>query len=232
MYSYKSQAKVGGGRGGPAGRTQRLGPRRQRQRRFRRARPMRPRGPPLPPAAPVGPPAAAQGIFKKMAGSSSRPPPRMSIESGAFTFHYLIDGGDVCYLTLAEKAYPKKLAFQYLEELQSEFGRLYGEQIEGVTRPYAFIKFGAQRAAARRRRGACAAAAAVRSGRWPAGGPRRPAAPPPPRRRHVHPEDQEAVPGHAHAAQPGQAEPGHCRGARGHDAQHRRRAGPGRAPGP
>ncbi len=51
----------------------------------------------------------------------------------------------VCYLTLTEKAYPKKLAFQYLEELQSEFSRLYGGQIDGVTRPYAFIKFGEQR---------------------------------------------------------------------------------------
>ncbi len=85
-----------------------------------------------------------QGIFKKMATSSSKPPPRMSIESGPFTFHYLVDAGDVCYLTLTEKAYPKKLAFQYLEELASEFSRLYADQIEGVTRPYAFIKFGAR----------------------------------------------------------------------------------------
>ncbi|KAL4853418.1 vesicle transport protein 25 [Chlorella vulgaris] len=82
----------------------------------------------------------AKGILKKMAASSTRPPPRMSIESGPFTFHYLIDG-DVVFLTLAEKAYPKKLAFQYLDELQSEFSRLYGGQIEAVTRPYAFIKF-------------------------------------------------------------------------------------------
>lgn len=88
-------------------------------------------------------PIELQSIFKKMATSSSRPPPRMSIESGPFTFHYLVDGGDVCFLTLTEKAYPKKLAYQYLEELQSEFSRLYADQIESVTRPYAFIKFGA-----------------------------------------------------------------------------------------
>lgn len=85
-----------------------------------------------------------QGILKKLAVSSARPPARMSIESGAFTFHYLIDS-DVVYLSLAEKAYPKKLAFQYLEELQSEFSRLYGAQTEAVTRPYAFIKFGGER---------------------------------------------------------------------------------------
>lgn len=65
----------------------------------------------------------------------------MSVESGKYTFHYLIDAG-VCFLTLAEKAYPKKLAFQYLEELANEFGRLYGPQVDAATRPYAFIKFG------------------------------------------------------------------------------------------
>jgi vesicle transport protein SEC22 len=76
-----------------------------------------------------------------LSAGPSKPPPRMSIESGPFTFHYVIEG-DVCYLTLTDKAYPKKLAFQYLDELQSEFSRLYGPQIEGVARPYAFIKFG------------------------------------------------------------------------------------------
>ena len=143
MYSYKSQAKVGAGAGGLA---VQLPPAGGLQAAAAAAAGPGPRGPwaaltgtprPRPPPRP------RQGIFKKMAGSSSRPPPRMSIESGAFTFHYLIEG-DVCYLTLVEKAYPKKLAFQYLEELQSEFSRLYGEQIEGVTRPYAFIKFGAR----------------------------------------------------------------------------------------
>ena len=67
---------------------------------------------------------------------------RVSIESDAFVFHYLIEA-DVCYLTLTDRGYPKKLAYQYLEELQSEFSRLYGQQIENIARPYAFIKFGA-----------------------------------------------------------------------------------------
>jgi len=64
----------------------------------------------------------------------------MSVESGPFTFHYLIDG-NVAYMVLVEKAYPKKLAFQYLDELSKEFVSLYGAEIENVTRPYAFIKF-------------------------------------------------------------------------------------------
>jgi vesicle transport protein SEC22 len=49
----------------------------------------------------------------------------------------------VSFLTLAERSYPKKLAFQYLEELSNEFNRLYGGQhVDSVSRPYAFIKFG------------------------------------------------------------------------------------------
>lgn len=81
----------------------------------------------------------AKTLFKKLAQSTSNPP-RMSIEAGRFTFNYLIDNG-VCFLTLVEKGYPKKLAFQYLEELAGEFGRLYGKDVETVARPYAFIKF-------------------------------------------------------------------------------------------
>jgi vesicle transport protein SEC22 len=56
-------------------------------------------------------------------------------------FHsYLIEGG-VCYLTLCDRSYPKKLAYQYLEELQHEFEKVNRSQIETVARPYAFIKF-------------------------------------------------------------------------------------------
>jgi hypothetical protein len=40
------------------------------------------------------------------------------------------------------QSYPKRLAYEYLEELQSEFGRLYGSQVDAAARPYAFIKFG------------------------------------------------------------------------------------------
>jgi vesicle transport protein SEC22 len=52
----------------------------------------------------------------------------------------LIEGG-VCYLTLCDRSYPKKLAYQYLEELQHEFEKVNRSQIETVARPYAFIKF-------------------------------------------------------------------------------------------
>eukprot|EP00210_Caulerpa_lentillifera_P002531 g2428.t1 len=65
---------------------------------------------------------------------------RLTIDTGNFAFHILLEN-DVCFLTAAEKAYPKKLAFQYLEELNSEFSRLYGASVDSVTRPFAFIKF-------------------------------------------------------------------------------------------
>ncbi|KAJ4977724.1 hypothetical protein NE237_008504 [Protea cynaroides] len=50
-------------------------------------------------------------------------------------------GCRVCYLTMCDQAYPKKLAFQYLEDLKNEFERVNGNQIETAARPYAFIKF-------------------------------------------------------------------------------------------
>jgi len=67
-------------------------------------------------------------------------PSRMSIETGPYIFHYIIEAR-VCYLTMCDRSYPKKLAFQYLEELKNEFEKLYQSQVETVARPYAFIKF-------------------------------------------------------------------------------------------
>ena len=81
----------------------------------------------------------AKTLFKKL--SQGPPPPsRMSYESGPYFLHYMIEAG-VCYLTLSDRGYPKKLAYQYLEDLQREFSAQNGAQIETVARPYAFIKF-------------------------------------------------------------------------------------------
>mmetsp|Transcript_13754 Transcript_13754/g.35104 ORF Transcript_13754/g.35104 Transcript_13754/m.35104 type:complete len:230 (+) Transcript_13754:157-846(+) len=57
-----------------------------------------------------------------------------------FSFHYVIDRG-VIFLTLTEKAYPKRLAHDYLEELRMEFGTVYGSQVAAASRPYEFIRF-------------------------------------------------------------------------------------------
>lgn len=82
----------------------------------------------------------AKGLFKKMAESGAGQPKKMTLEAGSMTFHYII-ANNVAFLTLADKSYPRKLAYEYLEELQNEFGRLYGSQVDAVSRPYAFIKF-------------------------------------------------------------------------------------------
>jgi len=81
----------------------------------------------------------AKTLFKKMSQGGS-PPSRMSYESGPYYLHYLIEAG-VCYLTLCERGYPKKLAYQYLEDLQREFHHQNQDQVGTVARPYAFIKF-------------------------------------------------------------------------------------------
>ena len=81
-----------------------------------------------------------QTLFKKM--SQEKPHnSRMSVDAGHFVFHYMIED-DVCYLTLTEAKYPKKLAYQYLDELHSEFMNLFRTQIQSAVRPYAFVKFG------------------------------------------------------------------------------------------
>ncbi|CAE7463412.1 SEC22B, partial [Symbiodinium microadriaticum] len=55
----------------------------------------------------------------------------------------------ICYLTLTDKSYPKRLAFLFLEEiakdfvsdLQEEYGDEWLRTVETVGRQYAFIKF-------------------------------------------------------------------------------------------
>ena len=55
----------------------------------------------------------AKKIIKQMTAAS---PSKLSIESGTSYFHYMHQGG-VCYLCLTDKGYPKRLAFNYLEEV-------------------------------------------------------------------------------------------------------------------
>jgi len=55
---------------------------------------------------------------------------------------YLISD-NVVFLTIADKSYPRKLAFSYLDELSKEFATTYGPKVETVRKPYAFVGFGA-----------------------------------------------------------------------------------------
>lgn len=55
---------------------------------------------------------------------------------------YLISDS-IIYLTIADKSYPRKLAFAYLSELSTEFARSYppSSSLKPGLRPYAFVKF-------------------------------------------------------------------------------------------
>lgn len=68
--------------------------------------------------------------------------PQASIESGAYTIHYLISS-DIIYFALTDRSYPRKLAFTYLSDLATEFSTTYPQQqlMSPVLRPYAFMEF-------------------------------------------------------------------------------------------
>ncbi|KAH1022653.1 vesicle-trafficking protein SEC22b-B [Dendroctonus ponderosae] len=80
----------------------------------------------------------AKMLFRKL--STQTPPPRCTIETGPYLFHYLIEY-DVCYLVLCEKNFSKRLAYSYLEDIAQEFHTQYGKKVNTVTRPYTFIEF-------------------------------------------------------------------------------------------
>ncbi|EED96126.1 hypothetical protein THAPSDRAFT_30919 [Thalassiosira pseudonana CCMP1335] len=86
----------------------------------------------------------AKDILRGLGGSA-----RMSIDTNnQLIFHYLLRDS-LCYLTLTEQSYPKRLAFLYLEEIADAFleslandhGDRWREAIDTTARPYAFIKF-------------------------------------------------------------------------------------------
>jgi len=74
----------------------------------------------------------AKTLFKKLSHGPGVPPSRMSYESGEYFMHYVIESG-VCYLTLCDRNYPKKLAYSYLEG-ERERELLCGSRRVGSTR--------------------------------------------------------------------------------------------------
>mmetsp|Transcript_5168 Transcript_5168/g.10717 ORF Transcript_5168/g.10717 Transcript_5168/m.10717 type:complete len:227 (-) Transcript_5168:246-926(-) len=77
-----------------------------------------------------------------------RSPKQCTIESENVAFHYLIENS-IVYLVLADKAYPKRVAFLFLHEMhakfmehvQAEHGPNWEHALATVDRPYAFIQF-------------------------------------------------------------------------------------------
>lgn len=55
---------------------------------------------------------------------------------------YLIQD-QVCFITICERSYPRKLAFTYLQDLATEFTTTYTSQqyLSPSCRPYAFVEF-------------------------------------------------------------------------------------------
>lgn len=67
-------------------------------------------------------------------------PSMMTIRIDHHSLNYLIGNG-VCFMTLCDSSYPRKLAFHYLQDLQKEFEKLDNSLVEKITRPYSFVKF-------------------------------------------------------------------------------------------
>ncbi|KAG8531989.1 uncharacterized protein KY384_003625 [Bacidia gigantensis] len=67
---------------------------------------------------------------------------RASIEADRFTIHYLVQD-QICFITICDRSYPRKLAFTYLQDLATEFTTTYSSQqyLSPSCRPYAFVEF-------------------------------------------------------------------------------------------
>ena len=92
---------------------------------------------------------------KKILMKLKNAPSRCSVDGGTASspvlFHYIVEHG-ICFLCLAGKSFPKRLAFAFLEEIHrafiEELKRHYGtgsvdyrSQIETIQKPYFFITF-------------------------------------------------------------------------------------------
>ncbi|KAK9292890.1 hypothetical protein L1049_020871 [Liquidambar formosana] len=67
-------------------------------------------------------------------------PSKMTIRVDHHCFNYLVENG-VCFITLCDSSYPRKLAFHYLQDLQKEFEKFNISLIEKITKPYSFARF-------------------------------------------------------------------------------------------
>lgn len=90
----------------------------------------------------------AKDILRGLGGTTGSS--RMSIDTTNNLIFYYLVRDSLCYLTITERSYPKRLAFLYLEEIADAFleslANDYGdpgwrEALATTARPYAFIKF-------------------------------------------------------------------------------------------
>ncbi|CAD6578795.1 MAG: SNAP receptor [Alectoria sarmentosa] len=85
------------------------------------------------------PKANAKMIIRRLSRNSE---PQASIEAGKYTLHYMIQD-QLCFLTICDHSYPRKLAFTYLSDLATEFTTTYSssQYLSPNCRPYAFVEF-------------------------------------------------------------------------------------------
>ncbi|CAK9318275.1 unnamed protein product [Citrullus colocynthis] len=81
----------------------------------------------------------AEFILKEISRGTISPS-KMAILMHHHCFIYLVENG-VCYMTLCDSSYPRKLALHYLQDLQKEFGKFDDALINNLMKPYCFIKF-------------------------------------------------------------------------------------------
>lgn len=87
----------------------------------------------------------AKDILRKITHGT---PNKMSISSGDKVFYYMTRES-LCFLTLTEARYPRRLAFLYLDEigdlilgeLVREFGNNWRTEIDQTARPFRFIHY-------------------------------------------------------------------------------------------
>jgi len=79
----------------------------------------------------------AKKVIKMITPTS---PNRCVLEAGDLVFFYIIEQ-NVLYLTLADRRYPRRAAFKYLEELAQAFYAEYGNAVLTFTRPYSAVAF-------------------------------------------------------------------------------------------
>ncbi|KAJ0043865.1 hypothetical protein Pint_17433 [Pistacia integerrima] len=81
----------------------------------------------------------AEFILKEISRGALAPS-KMTIRVDHNSFHYLMENG-ICFITLSDSSYPRKLAFHYLQDLQKEFQKFDRDLVDKITRPYSFVKF-------------------------------------------------------------------------------------------
>eukprot|EP00808_Paulinella_micropora_P019214 g34424.t1 len=79
----------------------------------------------------------AKRILREMKSTS---PAKCTINESSCFYHYIMDR-EVVYLTIAERDYPKELAFQFLTEVSEQFQKWHGRDVSRYDRPYAAVEF-------------------------------------------------------------------------------------------